>query len=927
MGERGGRRLRTWVAATAAAVLATGPVVPAHAADEPPLQQLQVVNALPPGNSGHITPANQARGMASGNPDDYGQHIDDQREMFWDGKYKAGRFHAQGTPETPRDGVRIYRDDFGVPAIYGDSDETVWWGAGWAAGQDRLFLADAVRRTGRGSLAELTGTGSVPADTQTRVLTYSQSEYDAMFAALPASSQRVIRAYAEGLNAWITKVRSDPTLLPAEYVLLQTLPEPWSITDTLAAGVAITRTVASAGGDEWNNIETLRSLEAALGKAAGRGAFNDLTWMQDTEAPTTVPESAGRFPNTTTPAAARDRVFQAAADYALSLPPELASGPGTGGAPEPQVPGGPAQVPAAVQQSLKTAADSVNAWSQSLHGGSYQLAVSGKRSANGKPLLLSAPQLGYTYPTLLWELEVHGGGYDARGTSVPGLPTVGIGYGTRIAWAVTTGYSKTIDSFIETTRTSDGKLQYLHNGTWKDATCHTETVRYRASAEGVPTGPPVFSTEVPVCRTVHGPIVAVSNDGTKARTQQLAMFRRELETVNGILAWNRAKTLEEFRAGVAQVTWNENVMYADADGHIAYWHPGLFPRRHPETDPRFPTPGDGSRDWNGTLTFDEMPHVVDPAQGYLANWNNKPAEGWTDTLTDPYSGRPSGKVARVQNLLRLLAADSSVTFADLQKIDYDNGVLDTRAFYFLPLLRDLQGTTDVQRRALALLRGWNARTYGPGADVSAGEYTDESVTDGPATTLFAAFMNALVAEVGRGLPPEVVKRYDAIPGDIPAERTSHIYDGTPLDNLALRELDPDASSLTPSRDYLAGRSGDAVLLAALDAAIAGLTQQYGADPASWRQQHPRRPVDSLTGVIGPSLTMPFLDRGSWTHLVSFNAAPIPTPGLSGGPRPDAQPTARPRGVLPATGSALPAVATALVVAAAAGLLLRRRRRG
>ena len=120
------------------------------------------------------------------------------------------------------------------------------------------------------------------------------------------------------------------------------------------------------------------------------------------------------------------------------------------------------------------------------------------------------------------------------------------------------------------------------------------------------------------------------------------MYGRELETVNGILAWNRAQNLAEFAAGVAQVTWNENVMYADADGHIAYWHPGLFPARHPGADPRFPAPGDGSQDWTGLLPFSAMPHVVDPAQGWLANWNTKPAVGWTDTYVDAVSARPSG---------------------------------------------------------------------------------------------------------------------------------------------------------------------------------------------------------------------------------------------------------------------------------------------
>jgi len=73
---------------------------------------------------------------------------------------------------------------------------------------------------------------------------------------------------------------------------------------------------------------------------------------------------------------------------------------------------------------------------------------------------------------------------------------------------------------------------------------------------------------------------------------------------------------------------------------------------------------------------------------------------------------------------------------------------------------------------------------------------------------------------------------------------------------------------------LGGRSRDDVLLAALDRSIAVLTAEYGADPAGWRDQHPRRAIGSLTGVIGPSLTMPYQDRGSWVHVVSFAAPPV-----------------------------------------------------
>ena len=876
---------------------------PALAADAPPAQPFDVGTVLPPGNSGFFSVAGQAEGMASGDPAAYGANIDDQREMYWDGLYKDGRFKAPtGTPDEPKDGVRVYTDDKGVKVVYGDTAYDTWFGVGYAAGQQRLFLADAVRRLGRGTFAELVGPSGVPADVQARTLTYSQGEYDAMFAALPASSREVVQGYAAGLDAWIQHVRTTPADLPAEYALLSSLPEAWTVTDTLAAGVLITRTVASAGGEEFREVEALRE----LGGLAGLGSFTDLRWQSDTEATVSVPVEAGRFDNAVVPAAQRDAVLRASAAYALALPPELASGPGTGAFPEPGlVPGLPAAaLPAAVRTSLTGVADTLVGWGKGLHGGSYAFAVAPERTSTGAAMLVSGPQLGYSYPTQLWEIEVHGGGYDARGSTVPGLPTVGIGYGKRIAWGLTTGNSKTIDSFIETTRLADGKLQYLHGGTWKDAACRTETVRYRAAVEGVPAGPPVQTQPVEVCRTVHGPIVATAGD--QARSVQYAMFGRELETLNGILAWNRADTLEEFEAGMRLVTWNENTVYADADGRIAYWHPGLFPRRSTSWDSRFPAPGTGEHDLRGFVPFDDMPQALDPAVGYLASWNGKPAAGWIDEYVDPASSRSGGKAQRVQVIHALLASQPRLTPAALRATEYRLGTVDQRLPEFGPLLRSLTGENASQRAALALLRDWDGTSYGPGAGTSAGEDTDQTVTDGPAPTLFRRFMDDLRDVVLADLPAPLVQRSDAV--------GSHVFDASPADNLVLRVLSPSRSSLTPSRDYLAGKSPGAVMLAALDRSITALTEQYGADPAGWRGLHPRSTVDSLTGVIGPSLTMPYQDRGSWVQVVAFHGAAGTAPRLVA--------ASSAAGNLAATGgSAVPA----LVGVALLGAAMARRR--
>ena len=876
------------------ALLAASSLPAAAASDAPPPQQLRAVNALPPGESGFISVADQARGMAGGKPSDYGPHIDDQRELFWKQQHKPGGFEAPtGTPETPHDGVRIYRGAYGVPLVYGDTGFDVWWGAGYAAGQDRLFLADAVRRLGRGTFGELGGPGYVPDDVRVRIGAYTDAEYQAMFDALPQEGKDAITGYAEGMNAWIQKVRLDPRLLPAEYAVLTSLPEPWTPLDSMAAGVYITRYVASAGLLEPEPLTLLRPLVQQYGTEGGLDAFADLSWQQDTKATTTIPAAEGVFDNDPVPAGQRDAVFRTRARYALSLPTELDEGPGTGAYPKPTTPAPPVAVSAQQAARDKVIGDTLerlHQWAQSLHGGSFGFAVSPKRSATGGALLMSAPQLGYSYPTQLWELEVHGGGYDARGVSVPSLPTVAIGYGKRTAWALTTGYSRTIDSFIETTRKTGNTLEYLHNGEWKPAECRTETVKYRTTQQGVPVGPAIFDVKVDVCRTVHGPIVATTADGTRARSVQFAMWKRELETVKGILGFDKAQNLAQFRAAVSQVTWNENVLYADADGHIGYWHPGLQPVRSPLADPRFPSPGTGEYDWRGLMPFDDLPHSVDPKVGYLANWNSKPAVGWVDTLADPYSARPAGIASRVTVIQDQLAHAPKLTLTGVEQLATRVGRRDVRFPFEKPLLAALptSGMDATTKAALDAVLAWDGTTYGPGAGTSNGDFTDETVTDGPGPTIYRVFADKLRDELLTGLPEAAVTRSDALKVDSdPFASTSHIFDGTPIDNLVLRVLRPELSSLTAQHNWLAGRTRTQVVAAAFAATVDALTTTYGSDVSAWRGQHPRRSVESLTGVVGPSLTMPYEDRGSWEHIVAFDppARPpvtTPRPGEGGG---------------------------------------------
>jgi penicillin amidase len=909
---------------------------------------LKAGTALPPGQSGFFSLAGQAQGTLTGVPSDYGAHVDDQRPLYWNFNNKPAVLGTRpGTPDAPKDGVQIYRDSYGVPIVYAGTVRDLWFGVGYAVAQDRLFLMDAVRRMGAGTFAELTGCGSVAADIQQRTLAYSDAEYQSFFDNLSQDSKDSVLGYLDGANAWRAQAMLDPSKLPAEYALLTTTPAAFTVKDVLAAGVFITRFVAAEGGNEFLNIEMLKRLEEQLGsRQAAQDAFQDMVWLEDPKAVTTVPLSEGTFSNQSTLPAQRDAVFQQLANWSVGLPETIWKGAGTGNAAAPAPCGMPSlpallgsagglgagEVLAAAPMPRAAPARQVRAVAKALavreaglkvvralqelraylHGGSFALAIGKSRTRDGGTLMISEPQLGYSYPLLLVEYEIHGpNGYDARGSSVPILPVVGIGYTNNAAWGLTTGYSKTIDSFIETTCSTAQQQantckanQYFHLGLWKDMDCRSETVSYRAAAKGIPVGLPILSQSAQICRTVHGPVVARDDAKGMARSVKYAMFGREIDTIEGIREWNRAKSFEEFRAAAAKLTWNENATVATRDGHIAYFHPGLHIRRNANTDQRLPTPGTGEFDPAGLLSFDETPKVIDPAQGYLANWNTKPALGWLDGEGLGNTSRPGGAGQRVTNILDQLGARSDWSFADLRQIDINTGTTDARAREYLPVIQAFRNSataqlSDVQKAALDLMLAWDHRHFGPGIDIN-----NASATDGPAATVFGEYVIALRDElfapyktlvIDPGVKSNGSDRltiYSRVAGV-----GSHVYDQSVMDNLLLRILDPSSSGLALHHDFTGARGRDVVMLAALNTAMTRLATSYNggaalttaADLDKCRRVHPRSQLCSLTGVIGPGsgvlagtvppadgtlpltscVTMPFEDRGGWVQHVGY----------------------------------------------------------
>src|SRR5512145_3255827 len=113
--------------------------------------------------------------------------------------------------------VKIYRDDFGTPHIFAETNRGLFEAYGYTLAQDRLWQLELNRRAARGRLAEIFGPSTVNADRAARITGYTDAELDAQFATLTTEEQQIFDAYLGGINRYIGELALNPLKLPFEF--------------------------------------------------------------------------------------------------------------------------------------------------------------------------------------------------------------------------------------------------------------------------------------------------------------------------------------------------------------------------------------------------------------------------------------------------------------------------------------------------------------------------------------------------------------------------------------------------------------------------------------------------------------------------------------------------------------------------------------
>jgi len=533
--------------------------------------------------------------------------------------------------------VEILLDCWGIPHIYAGCAEDAFFAQGFNAARDRLWQIDTWRRQGLGLLSEVLGPGYIARDRAARLFLY-RGPMEQEWAAYGCDLRAVIGPFVAGINEYIALTARRPDLLPAEFRSLGYQPATWQPGDVLRIrGHGRIRNVSSEVARAWILREFGPETEA-------------LRVLLEPDTKLTVP--AGLDLTLITPDILRDY--------------ELATAP--------------VEVFSAGRQ---VAAEGSNNW-----------AVSGRRTASGRPILANDPHRALTVPSLRYLAHLICPGLDVIGGGEPALPGISVGHNGQVAFGLTVLPVDQEDLYVYETDAADG-TRYRYGEGWEPMEVVTDAIPVRGSDPA----------EVELKFTRHGPVVHEIPERQAAFSVRAAWLEPGMAPYAASIGLMRARDWSEFRAAAA--SWGapgENLIYADVAGNIGWQPAALIPVRR-NWDGLLPVPGDGRYEWDGFATAADLPVEVNPSRGWLATANQRNVSA--DQVDGVQLGFEWEAPFRYLRILEVLDNDEPLTVAASAALQNDHVSMVARRL-IEPLGR-LRCDDPRAARGAAMLSGWDCR--------------------------------------------------------------------------------------------------------------------------------------------------------------------------------------------------------------------------
>jgi len=381
---------------------------------------------------------------------------------------------------------------------------------------------------------------------------------------------------------------------------------------------------------------------------------------------------------------------------------------------------------ASAQARVRVPVSADDGWQFEEPTGSNGFAIAPSNTASHHALLWINPHTSFFFRA---EAQMASDeGLNAYGAITWGQFFIYQGFNERAGWMHTSSGVDNIDEYLETVVKKGDAFYYRYGSEERPVKATMISVPYKTSAG-------LSHKDFTVYRTHHGPIVREA-DG---KWVSVRLMQEPVKALTQSYSRTKATSYKAFRAIMEELHANSsnNTVFADADGDIAYFHSNFIPKRDPAFD--WTKPVDGSNpatEWNGVLSVDETPGLLNPANGWLYNTNN-----WPWSAAGPNSPKqkdfPSYVESGAENprgvhAIRVLGQKKDFTMDSVIAAAFDSSLPEfevliptlLKAYDETPAASPLKAKLSEQ---IALLRTWDSRWSASSVPTSLAVYWGEDL--------------------------------------------------------------------------------------------------------------------------------------------------------------------------------------------------------
>ena len=520
------------------------------------------------------------------------------------------------------DSVSVFFDEAKVPHIYAKNIEDLYFSQGYVTAKLRLWQMDFTSYVSAGRLSEIfPGENYLQYDRNQRRMGMLEAAKRAVtFIEKDPETKKILSAYTRGVNAYINHL--NYRTLPFEYKLFDYKPEQWSNLKS----VLIMKLMANTLSGYEHDMDQSR-LMLILGEKKFNLLYPD--FYPDIKPIINYPKqkSLSVFNKTKLPSYLNFSFISS-----ISSKPPIIFNPKLGS----------------------------NSW-----------VISGKKTKSGFPILASDPHLNLSLPCVWLQMQLSSPGVNVYGVSIPGTPSIIIGFNKDIAWGITNGDDDVKDWYK--LQISEDYKTYKMNGQAVKLDRRVEVIKRKGQKPFLDT---IYISKL-------GPIV---NDNKFSSQRDLIDHAMKWELMNPsnefltFIHLSRATNYGEYREALKYFSCPiQNFTFACSDGNIAVNHQGRMAVK---------SSGQGRFILDGTndsslptkyIPFDSLPQKVNPKCNYLVSANQHPTDS---NYRYYYNGFHSEN--RANQIDKMLARESNFDIEKVEKMQLDN--TNSFAVMALPML-------------------------------------------------------------------------------------------------------------------------------------------------------------------------------------------------------------------------------------------------